>query len=163
MIWKTQGAETGSRHVKRINEWYYPQNPNGHIDATYTTSGEYNIWDTIWRYCRLLYRHEFRCGLPPGGNIFMHFNHAYNLITTSYRAPPGIRRGRVRVCVDGGLLDGRTGSTGLASVKVNGYDGGEFIVDNPSEAAAPLQAQVMGIYRRSSTFPRWRPERQVQI
>ena len=35
------GAETGS------NAWYYPQNPNYltyGFDATYTTSGDYNIW-----------------------------------------------------------------------------------------------------------------------
>ena len=78
-----------------FNEWYYPQNPNylsdlTEFDATYTTSGEYNIWGYDYPGTYDDYGYPNLDGvsdyyiamtasvlLPGSGNIFMHFNHAY--------------------------------------------------------------------------------------
>jgi Zn-dependent metalloprotease len=67
----TSGALAGS------NAWYYPQNSNPYgFDATYATSGVYNIWG----YDRSTLSDSYfamtsNVHLPP--NAFLHFNHAY--------------------------------------------------------------------------------------
>ena len=59
--------------------WYYPQTPNDYgFDATYATSGQYNIWGFNSPY----YTDSFIAMaegqlLPPSGNIYLQFNHAY--------------------------------------------------------------------------------------
>ncbi len=69
----TSAATTGS------NRWYYPQIPNPYgFDATYATSGDYNIWGynqdtTSDAYFRL----TAPVALPAASTSYLHFKHAY--------------------------------------------------------------------------------------
>ena len=77
----THYAATGS------DVWYYPQNPNLlDYDMTYTTSGIYNIWGYEYDGGSADYYIAMTSSipLPESGNIFMHFNHAYEFTSLSY-------------------------------------------------------------------------------
>jgi hypothetical protein len=124
------GADTG------FNAWYYPQNPNYlsdlgiEFDATYTTSGATNIWGYDyggtyddygnWNLDGVSdYNIAMTAGvlLPGSGNIFLHFNHAYEF---EYAGGP--------TYYDGGVLeysidDGVSWQDAKELIIVNGYDG----------------------------------------
>lgn len=70
----THGAITGN------DEWYYPQNSHSYTgwDATYATSGVYNIWgydqpSTADYYMAM----TSDVALPAASQPYLHFNHAY--------------------------------------------------------------------------------------
>ncbi len=120
------GAAIGS------NEWYYPQDVNPYeFDATYTTSGEYNLWgydyggtydafgwlgDGVSDYYIAM---ASSVTLPGSGNIFMHFNHAYEF---EY----GTLSGKTYY-FDGGILEYSIDDGAWQDAKdliiINGYDG----------------------------------------
>ena len=130
------GADTG------FNAWYYPQYPNYlsdlgvDFDATYTTSGDYNIWgydygDGVSDY---YIARTSSVTVPESGNTFMHFNHAYEFeyVTQSGKT----------YYFDGGILEystnnGVTWQDAKNFIIVNGYDGkiyagiGDPFFDNP--------------------------------
>ena len=59
------------------NAWYYPQNPNPYnFDATYATSGQYNMWGYNIPNRGDYFIHMTSDVTLPGG-AFMHFRHAY--------------------------------------------------------------------------------------
>jgi len=61
------------------NRWYYPQNSHPYdFDATYATSGVYNIWGYD-QSARADYSIQMTLdvALPTGSTPYMHFNHAY--------------------------------------------------------------------------------------
>lgn len=69
------GPVTGSNDV-----WYYPQNshPYAAWDATYATSGVYNIWGDDPFYTSDSYvAMTSSVPLPSDGLSYLHFNHAY--------------------------------------------------------------------------------------
>jgi len=120
------------------NYWYYPQNPNyltpDGFDATYSTSGKYNIWGYDYGGTYDENGDSNRDGtsdyhikmasnviLPLSENVFMQFNHAYDF-EYSY---------------DGGVLEYSTnnGTTWLDAgnfIVVNSYNGSiSALYDNP--------------------------------
>jgi hypothetical protein len=136
-------ADTG------FNAWYYPQNPNYlsdyGFDATYTTSGEYNIWGydypgtyDDYGYSNLDGVSDYYIAmtasvlLPGSGNIFMHFNHAFEF---EYGGGP--------TYYDGGILeyslnDGVTWQDAKDLIIVNGYDGKIALSSNYPSYDSPL-------------------------
>lgn len=69
--------------IQGSNGWFYPQNPNGIIDATYATSGVYNFWgfnqgSTSDSYIAM----TGNVSVPA--NAFMHFNHSYGFENDSF-------------------------------------------------------------------------------
>jgi Zn-dependent metalloprotease len=70
----TKGTLSGT------NVWYYPQNthPYTGFDATYATSGQYNIWgDNPDITTDSFIRKTSDVALPAGSTLYLHFNHAY--------------------------------------------------------------------------------------
>jgi hypothetical protein len=57
--------------------WYYPQNPNPYINATYATSGSYNIWGYDFEYVGD-YSIAMSSGVLLPAGAYMSFNHAYD-------------------------------------------------------------------------------------
>jgi Zn-dependent metalloprotease len=106
--------------------WYYPQIPNDiGFDATYATSGQYNIWGyNNYYYSDYYIRTASSKSLPASGNIYLQFNHAYEF---SYGT---IRYGTVvkPYYPDGGVLEystdgGFNWNDAESLMVVNGYDG----------------------------------------
>ena len=64
--------------------WYYPQNPNLYtsegFDATYTTSGVYNIYGADYGYSYDSNIAMSSSVLIPSSGYLMHFNHSYAFI-----------------------------------------------------------------------------------
>jgi bacillolysin len=112
----THGATTG------VDEWYYPQNSHSYIgwDATYATSGVYNIWGydqpgTADYYIAM----TLDVALPAGSTPYLHFNHAYAFDDSD---PAGTYK------YDGGVLEYSTNGGGLwndagSLFTHNGYNG----------------------------------------
>jgi Zn-dependent metalloprotease len=83
--------------------WYYPQNnnPDG-FDATYATSGQYNLWgdnaDKTGDHSMGMSRDV---SIPTSGSVYLQFNHAYSFETSS---TPGVGYdgGVVEYSTDGG-------------------------------------------------------------
>jgi Zn-dependent metalloprotease len=104
--------------------WYYPQNPNLYteFDATYTTSGIYNIYGAeYWDPTDSNIAMSSSYFLPPMSNIFMHFNHSYAfLFAKAY--PSG-----ANINLNGGVLEYTTNGVNWYDAKdlmvVNGYNG----------------------------------------
>jgi Zn-dependent metalloprotease len=105
------------------DEWYYPQNSNPYeFDATYATSGQYNIWGYNTGEAASDYYISMTSDVtfPDSGSLFMHFNHAYDF---EYGPSYGVNYN-----FDGGVLEYSTngGSTWLDAqslMVVNGYNG----------------------------------------
>jgi len=101
--------------------WYLPQNPNAlSFDATYATSGVYNIWGfdqgspyggTSDTYIAM----NSNVALPSGTTAYLHFNHAFGF-ESSY--PAGTFR------YDGGIVEYSTDGGS------NWYDAGSLFTHN---------------------------------
>lgn len=89
----TTGALVGS------NAWHYPQTPNPYgFDATYATSGRYNMWGyNLGSRSDSFIRMTLDVALPTGA--YMHFRHAYG-----FDDDPTVKYdgGVVEYSVDGG-------------------------------------------------------------
>jgi hypothetical protein len=133
------------------NFWYYPQNPNylteDGFDATYATSGRYNIWGYDYGGTYDEYGYPNLDGvsdyyiamsatasvlLPGSGNIFMHFNHAYEF---EYGAGP--------TYYDGGVLEysidnGDSWQDAKNLIIVNAYDGKITVSSSYPSLDSPL-------------------------
>lgn len=80
----TAGAASGT------NSWYYPQNPNPYLDATYATSGETNFWavdstsvsDSSIAMTRGV-------TIPEGQLTYLRFSHAYGFEDSGLHAFDG--------------------------------------------------------------------------
>lgn len=101
------------------NEWYYPQNPNPYWDATYATSGVYNMWgyDPVGDGVNgsdFYMSMTSDVALPASGTAYMHFRHAYWF---DYDAIYG-------TMWDGGVVEYRTNGGGTWQ------DAGPLIIDN---------------------------------
>jgi hypothetical protein len=110
-------AETGS------DEWYYPQNSNPYgFDATNTTSGVYNIWGYEYDGGSADYYIAMTTSipLPESGNVFMHFNHAYEFTLLSYLGQNYYFNGGI---LEYSIDDGVTWQDAKDLIIVNGYDG----------------------------------------
>ncbi len=101
-----------------VDEWYYPQtaNPYG-FDATYATSGVYNLWGynqpSVADYYIAM---TSDVALPAGSTPYLHFNHAYafeDYATTMYDG------GVIEYSTDGGTSWQDAGSL----ITHNGYRG----------------------------------------
>lgn len=115
----TKYAVSGS-----VNEWYYPQTANPYnFDATYTTSGKYELWgydsDSRGDFAIAMTRNVT---VPTGRTTYLYFNHAYdfeyffNWSTLSY------------VLADGGIVEystnnGASWNDAVGLFVTNGYDG----------------------------------------
>lgn len=101
--------------------WYYPQNshPYSNFDATYATSGRYNIWgDNPSFVADSFIRMTSDVTLPAGSVTYMHFNHAYGFedsTTGASRYDGGV----VEYSTDGGASWVDAGSLFIN----NGYNG----------------------------------------
>jgi bacillolysin len=74
----TASKNLTSAAITGTNEWYYPQNSNPYgFDATYATSGRYNIWGNDHYGTADYYIGMTRDVDLPAGNSYLHFNHAY--------------------------------------------------------------------------------------
>ncbi len=115
----THAADTGTDY------WYLPQNPNAlSFDATYATSGIYNIWGfgqgspyggTSDTYIAM----NSDVALPTGSTPYLHFNHAFGFESS---VPAGTYR------YDGGIVEHSTdgGSSWTDAISLfdhNGYNG----------------------------------------
>ncbi len=95
--------------------WYYPQNPNAlSFDATYTTSGVFNIWgfaqgSPYGGASDTNIAMTLNTSLPPASTPYLHFAHAYAFETGSY---------------DGGVLEYSTNGGGSWN------DAGSLMTDN---------------------------------
>jgi len=97
-----------------VNEWYYPQNPNTYWDATYASSGVYNLFgidiNIPGDYAIAMNNNV----LLPAGTSYLHFKHAYGFEGTD---------------IDGGVLEYSAGGGAWTNVSnlhlpsVNGYNG----------------------------------------
>ncbi len=103
----TSAAITGS------NEWYYPQNSHSYnYDATYATSGVYNLWGYDQSSVADFYiAMTSNVTLPSGA--YLHFNHAYQFESGAW---------------DGGVVEysingGSTWNDAEALFTHNGYNG----------------------------------------
>jgi hypothetical protein len=93
-IWRKSSAQA---------PWYYPpnSNPDG-FDATYATSGVYNLWgDNIGTTGDYSIGMSRDVTIPATGSVFLQFNHAYSFETSS---TPGVGYdgGVVEYSTDGG-------------------------------------------------------------
>ena len=102
--------------IQGANSWYYPQTSNPlHFDATYATSGQYNLWgyvpssinDSSIQMTRDIH-------LPA--SAYMHFRHAYSFGMSGANAVDG---GVLEYSTDGGSTWNDTGPLFVA----NGYGG----------------------------------------
>jgi bacillolysin len=100
------------------DHWYYPQtaNPFG-FDATYTTSGQYNIWgydqNAVADYLMAM---TADVDIPSGGHPYLQFNHAFafdDYLATKYDG------GVLEYSTNGGANWQDAGSLSIA----NGYNG----------------------------------------
>jgi bacillolysin len=107
--------------------WYYPQNSHAYLDwdATYATSGMYNLWGDDPNAAADAYI-AMASGIvvPYGTTSYLHFNHAYGFESFGATA------------YDGGVLEYSTngGSTWLDAGPLfthNGYDGSITGATNP--------------------------------
>jgi Zn-dependent metalloprotease len=75
----TSSGNWVSDYYSGYDYWYYPQYPNPlDFDATYTTSGQYNIWGYNYQYYADYYiGMASSVTLPASGNIYLQFNHAH--------------------------------------------------------------------------------------
>jgi hypothetical protein len=107
-----------------VQYWYYPQNPNLYtaegLDATYTTSGVYNIYGAEYHLSADYYIAMRSAVNIPSSDYLMQFNHSYAFIygrTTSGRT----------VYLNGGVLEYSTNGVNWYDAKdlmvVNGYNG----------------------------------------
>ena len=113
----THYAETGS------DQWYYPQNSNPYgFDATNTTSGVSNIWGYEYDGGTADYYIAMTTSipLPESGNVFMHFNHAYEFTYLSLLGQNYYFNGGI---LEYSINDGVTWQDAKDLVVVNGYDG----------------------------------------
>jgi bacillolysin len=101
--------------ISGSNTWYYPQNPNPHgLDATYATSGQYNIWGYDQPATADYEIHmTSNVSIPTGRAVYLRFEHAF-----------GFEDG-----YDGGVLEYSTNSGGTwqdangLGFTHNGYNG----------------------------------------
>lgn len=120
----TSSATTGS------NAWFYPQNNNPFgFDATYATSGSYNLWGynlggtTSSPTAPSDYTIGMTSSVTLPANAFLHFKHAYGF------------EDAMGTYYDGGMLEystngGSTWNDAGALFSHNGYDGSIAADDN---------------------------------
>jgi len=139
----THAAITGS------DEWYYPQNSHSYtgFDATYATSGVYNIWGYA-QSTRADYYIAMTTdvALPSGSTPYLHFNHAHGFEDYPAWGDEGyFDGGIVEYSVDGGLTWHDAG----ALFTHNGYNGtidlGGYS-DNPLGGSQAFVGQSHGYY-----------------
>ena len=110
----TTSATSGS------NKWFYPQNPNGLIDATYATSGQYNFWGYDQAAAAdYNIRMTSDVALPATGQHYLHFSHAFGFEDDLSGAYDG---GVVEYSTNGG---GSWNDSGALFAN-NGYNGTMF-------------------------------------
>ncbi|MFQ6000315.1 MAG: M4 family metallopeptidase, partial [Anaerolineae bacterium] len=139
----THTAITGS------DQWYYPQNshPYTGFDATYATSGVYNIWGYA-QPARADYRIAMttNVALPAGSTPYLHFNHAHGFEDYPAYGDGGyFDGGIVEYSVDGGGTWHDAG--GLFTH--NGYNGTIDLnswSDNPLGGSQAFVGQSYGYY-----------------
>jgi len=108
------------------DEWYYPQIPNSWgFDATYATSGIYNIWGYNDYTASDYYIAMTSSKGPLPGNSFMVFKHAYEFEYGKLVGQPYM------YYFDGGILEystngGSTWNDASGMFVINGYDGKIF-------------------------------------
>ena len=69
--------------ISGVNAWHYP-------NATYATSGQYNIWgDDQGTAADYYISLSSNLSLPTGSTLYMHFNHAYDFEDNTLRAYDG--------------------------------------------------------------------------
>lgn len=124
-----------------VNDWHYPQVPNPYnYDATYATSGHYNLWgndtDVVGDYA-IAMTHDV--ALPGASTPYFYFRHAYDF---EYQAFGDTFDGAVlEYSINGG------GSWNDASSLIvnNGYDGTIFSGgDNPLKGRSAFTGMSFG-------------------
>ncbi len=121
------------------DEWYYPQNPNPFegFDATYATSGQYNIWGyDANSYADYYIAMTKDIPIPAGSFPYFRFSHAYSF--EFYDS----------VYSDGGLIEYSTDGGGTwvdakPLITENGYNG--FINPYGNSHPFPGQSAFVGI------------------
>jgi len=122
-LWFDNLENTASGYWTPQPEWYYPQNSHSYPgwDATYATSGQYNIWG----YDRIgdgtsgadyYIAMTTDVALPPGSTPYLYFSHAYWFDHTGVNMWDG---GVVEYSTNGGSSWNDAGSL----FTHNGYDG----------------------------------------
>jgi Zn-dependent metalloprotease len=116
----TAGLWASSALSGAVNEWYYPQTTNPYdFDATYTTSGVYNLWGynsgSAGDYAISL---ASPVTLPAGQNLYLSFNHAFgfedSLPVGTFQYDGGIVEYNIgRRWIDAGPLFVDNGYTGV--------------------------------------------------
>jgi len=116
----TASKNWASTAIVGANEWYYPQNSNpSGFDATYATSGRYNIWGNDH-----FGQADYYIGMTkdvnlPAGNSYLHFNHAYDFDEYTSGTAKLFDGGVVEYSTDGGISWLDAGSL----FTDNGYNG----------------------------------------
>jgi Zn-dependent metalloprotease len=124
-----------------VNDWHYPQNNNPYnYDATYATSGHYNLWgndtDVVGDYAMAM---THNVALPAASTPYLYFSHAYDF---EYQA--------FGDTFDGAVLEYSTNSgvswSDAGSLIVdNGYDGTIFASgDNPLKGRLAFTGMSFG-------------------
>jgi bacillolysin len=115
------GGRWATGSISGPNTWYYPQNSNPYgFDATYATSGQYNIWGYDQPTTADYEIHmTSNVSIPTGETVYLHFRHAFGFQDST--------SGDTRY--DGGFLEYSTNSGGTwqdantLGFTHNGYNG----------------------------------------
>jgi len=122
---------TGSGNWTAQAGWYYPQNPNPFLDATYATSGTTNFWgddqDTLGDYSIAM---TSSVAIPAGSTAFLRFNHAYGFEDDTFGTTQAFDGGVLEYSTNGGA----TWSDAGALLTDGGYNETiSTLSDNPLE------------------------------
>ncbi len=127
-LWVDDLEDTGSGNwtsaaITGSNEWYYPQNPNPYsYDATYATSGVYNLWGYD-QGSKADYYIAMTSDVTLPSDAYMHFNHAYRFDNGEWDG------GVVEYSTDSGSNWNDAGSL----FTDNGYNGTIKTLANPTQ------------------------------